>query len=302
MDSPWLLRFVKRWMLAALVLLAPALTVAEPIKVGSLSSEPAAEVKKFLPLASYLGKRLQAHGISEGTVVVAASIPQMAALLKERKVDLYIDSPFPSVAVSRLSGSRFFLRRWKKGIAEYHTVIFARSDSGIQRLDDLNGKMIIFEEAFSTSGYFLPKLVLTQAGFKLVPKSAPSESVGPREVGYVFSQDDENTMVWVLRGQRLVGAMDNQNYTKEARAHLDKLQVIHRTYPLPRHVVSYRADLPAALVARLKDVLLTMDQSEDGKKALHEFERTTKFDELSEQALAPLLAAHKFIDAEFGGR
>lgn len=302
MDSSWLVRFARGWMLAPLVFLVSGVTLAEPIKIGSISSEPAAEVKKFLPLASYLAKRLQSDGINEGTVVVAANIPQMAAFLKEGKVDLYIDSAFPSVAVSRLSGSRSFLRRWKKGIAEYHTVIFAKKDSGIQRLEDLNGKTIIFEEAFSTSGYFLPKLVLRQAGLTLVPKKTPSEAVAPREVGYVFSQDDENTMVWVLRGQRLVGAMDNQNYVKEAKAHLDTLQVIHRTYSLPRHIVSYRADLAPRLVARLKDVLVTMDQSDEGRKALLDFERTTKFDELSEQALAPLFAAGKFIDAEFGGQ
>jgi ABC-type phosphate/phosphonate transport system substrate-binding protein len=53
-------------------------------------------------------------------------------------------------------------------------------------------------------------------------------------------------------------------------------------------------------VARVKEILLEMDQSEEGKKVLQAFEKTTKFDELSARALDPLLEATQFIDAEFG--
>ncbi|MFQ5949817.1 MAG: PhnD/SsuA/transferrin family substrate-binding protein, partial [Nitrospiria bacterium] len=81
---------------------------------------------------------------------------------------------------------------------------------------------------------------------------------------------------------------------------LNHLKIIHETYSIPRHIVSYRADLPPKLVARIKEILLGMDQSEEGRKALKAFERTTKFDEIPEQSLAPLLRSQDFIDKEFG--
>jgi phosphonate transport system substrate-binding protein len=231
---------------------------------------------------------------------VADSIPQMAAFAREGRVDLHIDSLFPALAVSRLSGSQLLLRRWKKGVGDYYSVMFVRKDSGIDRLEDLKGRSIAFEEPFSSSGYFLPKMVLAEAGYQLVRVQEALDPVSRDEVGYVFSNDDENTMVWVLRGKITAGAMDQENYLKYARNHLDRLQIIHQTFSLPRHVVSYRADLPASLVARVKEILLEMDQSEEGKKVLQAFEKTTKFDELSARALDPLLEATQFIDAEFG--
>lgn len=281
-------------------LLLPELTWARPINIGSVSTEPAAEIKKFLPLALYVAKEMQSEGINQGKVVVAKDIPQMATFLREGKVDLYIDSPFPSLAVSRLSGSKLLLRRWKKGVGEYHSVIFARKDSGINQLEDLKGKIVAFEEQFSSSGYFLPKMVLVQKGLKLASKRDASEPVAPGEVGYVFSHDDESTMAWVLRGKVTAGALDNQTYLKEARENVSSLKIVDKTFPIPRQIVSYRIDLPPKLVTRIKEILTQMDQSEEGKKALKDFEGTTKFDQLTDQAMAPLLKAQKFIDAEFG--
>ncbi len=273
---------------------------AAPINIGSVGTEPAAEIKKFLPFANYLGRELQSEGIDQGKVVVAKNISQMATLLREGKVDLYIDSPFPVLAASHLSGSKILLRRWKKGAAEYRSVIFARKDSGVNRLEDLKGKMLAFQDSFSSTAYFLPKALLLQRGFKLSAKTGPAEAVAPGEVGYVFSQADENTMMWVLRKKVMAGATDEQTYAQEARTSIDSLQVIERSYALPRHVVSHRPDLPPKLLARIKEILIGMDQSEEGKKVLKAFENTTKFDELPEQSMAPLLKASKLLYAELG--
>jgi len=298
-------RFLRIWAmflpLAALIS-ATEITWARPIIIGSISTEPAAEIKKFVPLANYLGSRLQPEGIDQGKVVVAKDISEMAALLRGGKVDLYIDSFFPSVAVSRLSGSKFLLRRWKKGFGEYHTVIFTKKDSSISRLADLKGKMIALEEPYSTTGYVVPKMILAQEGLKLAHKSDVSASVGYGEVGYVFSYGDDNTMVWVLRGKAGAGAMDNQKYLIEARRSLDSLKIIYETFSIPRQIVSHRANLPPKLTVRIKEILIKMDQSEDGKKSLKDFESTTKFDELPDQSVGPLLKLQKFIDAEPGAK
>jgi len=281
-------------------LLFPAFAWAGPLNIGSISSEPVAEIRKFLPFARYLAKELQSEEIDQGKIIVANNIPQMANFLREGNVDLYIDSPFPVLAASRLSGSKFLLRRWKKGSAQYHSVIFTKNDGVISRLEDLRGKIVAFEEPFSSSGYFFPKVALMQEGFKLVPKGNASDPVGRDEVGYIFSLDDENTMVWVLRGKVVAGAMDDQSYLREARRHINSLKVVYKDPPLPRHIVSYRANLSAKLVARIKEILAKMDQSEGGKKALQDFERTTKFDDIPESSMASLLRATKFIDLELG--
>ena len=296
--SPKMTLLVGIMVSAALLLSRPV--NAKTIIVGSIGDLPTDEIKKFLPLAGYLAKQLRSEEFDQGKVVVARGIAEMANFLKEGKADLYIDSPFPSVAVSRLSGSKFLLLREKKGLSEYHSVIFARQDSGINRLQELNKKMIAFKESFSSSGYFVPKMVMVQQGLKLVPKKDVSDPVGPGEVGYVFSNDNENSMVWVLRKRVAAAALDNQSFEKEARGELRNLKILYKTFSFPRHVVSYRADLTALLVAKIKEILLKMHESEEGEKTLKEFENTARFDELPEKAMSPFLKAGKFIDGELG--
>lgn len=284
----------------AVALLLPQHIWARPINVGSISVEAAAEIKKFLPLASYLAKELQSEGIDQGKVVVAKTVSQMAGLLREGKVDIFIDSPFPTLAASQLSGSKLLLRRWKKGQGEYHSVIFTRKDSDVNRLEDLKGKMVAFQDPFSTTSYFLPKTMMLQKGLKLALKTDTSESVAPGEVGYVFSIADENIMLWVLRKKVIAGAIDDSGYEKEAKSNLNSLKVIEKSNLVPRHIVSYRADLPPKLVTRIKEILTGMDQSEEGKKALKDFESTSKFDAISDQAMVPFLKAMKHFSSELG--
>ena len=289
---------LKRWLwgLVVFLWLVPYPALARPLIIGSVGDDQASEIKKFLPFARYLAKQLQSAEIDDDKVAVAKDFSQMAAMLRDGKVDLYIDSPFPAVAASRLSGSKFLLRRWKKGVGEYHSVIFVRKDSGINQMEELKGKQIAFESPSSSSGYFLPKLAMTQAGLKLVGQKNPS----PNEVAYLFSEEDENTMWWVIKGKVTAGAMDQANFEQEAKGEIGQLKILHKTFSIPRQIVSHRADLSEPLVAKIKQVLTQMDKSEEGKKTLQAFERTAKFDELTAQSMAPLVQQHKLIDAELG--
>ena len=286
--------------LAATFLLLPHIVWSATLNIGSIGSKPSKEIKRFMPLVKYLEKELKTEGIDKVKVVVANDISKMAALLKEGKVDLYIDSPFSAVAASHLSGSKLILRRWKKGVGEYHSVFFARKDSGIDSFDDLKGKIIGFEEPFSSSAYLLPKVVMIEKGFKLTAKKGIEATVDADEVGYIFSNDNENTMIWVLRGKLLAGVMDNQSYLKEAKGKLDSLKIIYETFSIPRHVVSTRKNLPTELVENIKKILIDMDKSESGRKSLHDFEKTAKFDELPDGTMSTLLSSYKYIAAEFG--
>jgi phosphonate transport system substrate-binding protein len=291
-----------RFHAAAMLLMAgfifPCFALAESLIIGSIHREVAAEIKKFLPLTDYLGKHLQAEGINEAKIVVAKDVFEMGTLLKERKVDVYIDSLFPSVAANLLSGSKVLLRRWKRGRPEYRSVIYEKKDGNLHRVENLKGHILAFEEPFSTSGYFIPKIALVQAGLKLVPKPDPTKSMDPQEIGYLFSLDDENTVAWVLRGVVAAGATDDYTYQRQTHRYPNSLKVIHTTSSFPRHLVSYRADLAPKLVTKIKEILIQMDQSQEGRSALKEFERTTMFDELPSSSTAQLLKVRKFVEAE----
>ena len=283
-----------------LMLARPAIGGTTTLHIGTVGDEPATEIKNFLPLANYLTAELKGVGVAQVRTVVTKNFTEIAALLKAGKADLYIDSPFPTIAASRLAGSRILVRRWKNGEADYYSVIFARKDNNIEQPRDLLGKIVCFKDEYSSSGYLLPKILFAAKGLKLAYKSNLAESVGPKEIGYIFSRDERNTVEWVWRGKVPAGAADYQRYEKEARDRTNDFKIIAQSFSVPRHIVSHRADLSPVLVARIKEILLRMDQSADGKKALADFEKTSMFDEVPTESLAPLMKHIGLIEADLG--
>ncbi|MGK0290006.1 MAG: phosphonate transport system substrate-binding protein [bacterium] len=269
---------------------------ANTLVIGTINSgDPAKAMKKYLPLAHYLGSHLYKIGITKGKVRITKTISDMAQLLKKNKIDLYIDSPFPIIHVSLLSGSKPLLRRWKKGVAQYNAVIFTYKGSGIQTLADLKGRLIAMEDLYSSSGYLLPKLVMKQKGFQLKYKKSMLEPISSKKIGYVFTHGEENTMIWVLKKKIVAGVLDNNSYQELAKNKISTLNIIHKTFPISRHIVSHRGNLSSEFIAKIKQVLLQMNQSKDGLKALHAFEKTKKFDEIPKHSKKFLLQAQQFI-------
>ncbi len=89
------------------------------------------------------------------------------------------------------------------------------------------------------------------------------------------------------------------------KAEPDALRVIHETPSVPRHLVSYRKDLDQALVKRIREVLLSMENTEQGRQVLAAFEQTTRFDDPPggvQKSLAPILRLTKDIDREVARR
>jgi phosphonate transport system substrate-binding protein len=278
-----------------LAILGSGTALAKPFTVAVIGEEPAEDIKKTFPLAGYLSKQLESDGFTQGKVLVAKSMNEMASLLREGKVDLHFDSYARTLALNRLAGSKPILRRWKKGVAEYYGVIFTRSDSGVRRLEDLRGKTIALEEEFSTVGHLLPKYMFLEKGVKLAMSDG---RVSQDSVAYSFAYWDANTMLWVLKGKAAAGAMDSQTFSDLGGKYGEQLRVIATTPSVPRHIVSVRRALPQDLLVKVKDVLMHMDRSEEGKKALQQFERTAKFDELSEANTALIQRLGRLIEAE----
>ena len=248
------------------------------IVVGDVTSQPAKKIKRFQPLADYLAANLGEFGIGIGEVKVAPDVEAMASLLKSGQVDIYFDSPFPAMLVSELSDAQPILRRWKGGDAAYYTVIFAMADSGITSLDDLRGYKIAFDDPTSTSGYVLPIVHMMEAGLNMKKKESPDESVEPDEVGYVFSQDDQNNIQWVISGRVDAAAIDHRSFLNIPPESREAMTVLAETEKVARHVVLVRGGLDPELVEQIQQILLGMDQSPEGREVMEKFEETTKFD------------------------
>ncbi len=260
---------------------APA-TEGELIVFGDISDDPGEVIEGTQPLADYVAANLGDFGITAGQVKVAATADEMIQLLESGEVDIYFDSVYPATLISDASGAQPFLRRWRYGVEEYYTIIFASAESGITSIEDLPGHMIAFDNAFSTSGFVLPAISLIEHDLNLVGKQAYGDSVADGEVGFVFSYDDENTLQWVLSGLVAAGATDDYSYNvafpSEAR---EKLVLLTETESVPRQVVVARPGIDPELLDTIKQILITVHETEAGSAALEPFQ-TSRFDEFPE--------------------
>jgi phosphonate transport system substrate-binding protein len=233
----------------------------------------------FRDFARYVARRMSSTSVVEGRVMVVPTPARLAELLKDRKVDFYMDSPYPTYIINTVHGAgKLLLRRWKKGMAEYQSLIFTKRDSETKRLADLQGKLIAFEDPGSTSGYFLPKLFLSRMGFKLAEKKAIGAEVAASDIGYVFAYSQEKLMDMVLTTKAAAGAFSNDDYGALDEKKKSDVTILAETERLPRHLLSVRADMSPALADRLEQILLAMHEDPEGGPILARTSETTKFD------------------------
>ncbi|MEO5338999.1 MAG: phosphate/phosphite/phosphonate ABC transporter substrate-binding protein [Magnetococcus sp. MYC-9] len=277
------------WLFCSWVLLAGMAHGANAsLTIGSISGDPAKEIRQFLPFAHHLAARLAPQGIEKGQVRVAADMQEMAAWLREGRVDIYLDSPLPSVVVNRWAGSNMVLRRWKQGKEAYHAAIFVNRESPIRELSQLAGQLIAFKDPFSSSSYLMPRLAMEQAGLQLVEMGDAQGKVPAGKTGFVFTNDRETSLFWVTMGKAAAGAMAPEELEKQAKGDRDKLRIIHETFALPRHVVNLRGDLPEPLAKAVVHALLSMEQETTGRNVLENFEKTSRFDTIPPDILTRL--------------
>lgn len=259
---------------------APNRVEVKTIALGIVSEANQKEIEPYYrDFVAYVARKLS----SEGKVIVASTPPELAKLLEQQKVDFYMESVYSTYIINDVEGAaKMLLRRWQRDKPEYQSLIFTSRSSGINRLDDLRGKIIVFENPKSTSGYFLPKFFLLRNGFKLSEKSRLDAGATPAEIGYIFALSQEKLVNLVLTNQAAGGAFSDDDYAKLDDKAKAEIGVLAQTERLPRYLVSIRKDLAPALADRLKAILIAMSEDAEGRTILQKTGETTKFDMLPE--------------------
>jgi phosphonate transport system substrate-binding protein len=257
---------------------------ANTISLGIVSKVNQKEIEGYYrDFVGYVARKLSSAPDVEGKVIIASTPPELAKLLEQQKVDFYMESTYSTYVINDVQGAgKLLLRRWQRGKPEYQSLIFAKGNSGINRLDDFRGKVMVFEDPESTSGYFLPKFFLLRNGFKLSEQGRLDANVAPGEIGYIFASSQEKLVDLVLTKQAAGGAFSDDDYAKLDDKTRAEVGVLAQTERLPRHLVSIRKDMAPAMVDRLRAILLAMSEDDEGRRILQKAGDTTKFDMLPE--------------------
>ena len=262
--------------------------------IGKVTADARKSQKRLTAMGNYLAKHLRDFGVSRAAVRLARSNREMIEILRRGEVDLISETPFSAFFLAAHGGGEIILREWKKGQASYYTVFIVRKDSGIATLADLRGKKIVFEDPGSTSAFLVPFTILREQDFEMVELASPRETPPAGKGGYVFGREELNISFWVSRGIAHAGAFSNQDWLVRTHDSVKKdLKVIHRTKPITRSVVLVRRGLDQRRKQRIKEVLLRMHESPEGKKVLKIYYKVKKYDEIEGEAAEHLAEARK---------
>ena len=266
---------------------------ARVLVFGRAQDDAVRAIRDRQEFVDYMAKKLAPVGITGGKILVVDNLHLLAQAIKDNKIDLFHDTPAPTMVLARQTGTVPILRQWKYGEAEYKSVILARKSSGIVALSDLEGKVLAFDEPHSTSAHVIPRMLLAEKKMKLVHMTTTG-GAKPKAVGYVFGSDGSATNLLITG--RVDAAATSLREFNELRPEIrDLLNVVGKTMSVPRLLISVRKDLEPRLSKALREVLLNMDRDPEGQQVLRRQQKTTKIDEIPVASLQQLKTIEKFV-------
>ncbi|MEN1940270.1 phosphate/phosphite/phosphonate ABC transporter substrate-binding protein [Luteimonas sp. MJ246] len=265
-------------MAASLALCAPV-AASEPgvLVLGRISDDPAAHYDQLKPLLDYVVARMDDVGIREGRILMARDAKQMESYLRRGRVDWVTETSAGAMALEARAGARAILLTERGGQDAYHTVFFARRDSGIDDLDDLRGRSVAFQNPSSTSAYYVPAMEVISLGMPMEILLSPFDRPAEGSVGYLFARSEFNISTWVHKGLVDAGAFSNIDFRNMPESYRRDLVAFHASGDYPRALEVVRGDLPPAVVARLDEVLADAANDPAASEALQRFFGTTRF-------------------------
>ncbi len=148
------------------------------------------------------------------------------------------------------------------GSTTYAGQIVVRADSGIETLQDLEGKVMCWVDPASTSGYIIPRIMLAAEGVD--PDTAFSQTI---EAG-----SHNNVVTQVYNGDCDAGAtfVDARTGIEEEFPDvLEQVVVLATTADIPNDSVSFISDFPADMRETIVNALLQISDSPEGQEALN---------------------------------
>ena len=246
----------------------------EEFTIGTVSSDAAKMIKRYQPTADYIAENLSGEKKFKGKVIITKTIEDMEGLLLNQEIDLYYDSPFPTVYLTEEIDAKVIAKRWKENSGDYNSVFIVKKNSEVQSINDLPGKTIVFQSEESTTGYMLPITALLSKGYRIGFDMN-------NEINHVFSGDDENTAHWVVEGKGDAGVISNLDFDDLPIEIKNELNIIWETKHVPRQLVIHRSEMSPEMIDDVRNILLSMHENELGLEILDDFKHTSKYTEFS---------------------
>lgn len=154
---------------------------------------------------------------------------------------------------------------WLDGSSTYSGYIFVRKDSGIRSVADMKNKRLALVDRVTTAGYIFQLDYLKSQGI---------DNMEEYFLKIYFAGGHDASAWAVYTGEADVGGGKNHIYHALERKYPDfqeKMLVLARSPDVPSNGMVVRSDLDPLLKNRLKELLLGLDDSPEGRQVLKDF-------------------------------
>jgi len=200
---------------------------------------PPAELhKRFTPLADYLTKETGKQVV----VKISKGYAQHIHAVGTDQMDLAYMGPAAYVEMTGKYGKKPLLACQEiEGKPFLHGMIIAKADSPLKTLAELSGKRFAFVDQESTMGYFVPRVMLQEAG------------VGMKQLAQTdFLKSHTNVALAVLDGYYEAGAVKDETfYAYQKRG----LKMLAKSQPIHEHIFLAASHLPDPLANKVRAAL-----------------------------------------------
>jgi phosphonate transport system substrate-binding protein len=232
---------------------------------------PSVDAKKIATNAKELVTFLEAETGYYFATAMPSSFIAVVEAFGTKKADIAGINTFSYLMANSKYGAEARLRIVRAGNeTSYKGQFIARTGSGIDNIEDLQGRSIAYVDPSSTSGFILPKALLEKKGIK------PSETV--------FAMRHDNVVTMVYQKQVDAGATYYAPPDPETGEILDarmrvleqfpdveeKIKIIGFTEDIPNDPWVFRRDMDEEIKTKVVDALLKFVATEEGQKALYE--------------------------------
>ena len=254
-----------------LATLGPCAAKAGPEALGSprnpikMAMVPSLDTKKLMMSGEKLGELLKKQTGLTFEVSVPTSYAAVISAMGAGQVDVGWLSPLPYVIAHGRYGVKVILRTVRNKSDKYWSFIIARRDTGINKLADLKGKRFAYGDPVSTSGCLYAKELIRSKGYN------PDKFFS----NVIYAGAHDKVVMAVYNKQVDAGAIyggvvsdAREKVTGTIKDVMRKTKVIAKSAVIPNDTVSVRKSLPAALTKKIRDGLMKVAASDEGRIAV----------------------------------
>ncbi|WP_026675494.1 phosphate/phosphite/phosphonate ABC transporter substrate-binding protein [Alkalihalobacterium bogoriense] len=224
----------------------------DELVMGFVPSQDSANIADTIaPLADRLSEELGIPVRGEVMTNYTATVEAMG----NNQVHIGFLPPFGYVlGTERYDHIQAVLKSVRHGSSTYKAQYVVRTDSDIQSLEDLEGKIWAFADPTSTSGYLFPAAQLM-------------DDYGVTDVENFFSNlitagGHDNALIQVLEGDADVATTFDDARTAIEEDYpevMDELRILDYTDDIPNDTISVSTNLPQDLIDRIIEVFLSFN-------------------------------------------